>query len=50
MTRRARSGTRRCIPSFATAANAVAGLYSAASAAQKSASAAGAQAVLVRRA
>jgi hypothetical protein len=36
--------------SFATAANAVAGLYSAASAAQKSASAAGARAVLVRRA
>ena len=34
--------------SFATAANAVAGLYSAASAAQKSASAAGARAVLVR--
>lgn len=35
--------------SFATAANAVAGLYSAASAAQKSASAAGAKAVLVSR-
>ena len=33
--------------SFATAANAVAGLYSAASAAQKSASAAGARAVFV---